>query len=135
MSGVLTKLHTLRHLNTLFLGIDGCFKTKLKARGINDPDLGTGLAYMVNDVDYAAHVEESENMPVEKEVTMFVSCALVTCLSSPTKNSTCGSDLHAVNQAYTRNSKGYLVTGVVAVSCRHSFVRPTGVADLQKGEK
>lgn len=48
---------------------------------------------------------------------------------------TCGSDLHAVNQAYTRNSKGYAVTGVVAVSCRHSLVRPTGVVDLQKGEK
>jgi len=48
---------------------------------------------------------------------------------------TCGSNFHAVNQAYTRNSKGYAVTGVVAVSCRHSFVCPTGVVDLQKGEK
>jgi len=48
---------------------------------------------------------------------------------------TCGSNLHAVNQAYTRNTKGYAVTGVIAVSCRHSFVRPTGVVDLQKGEK
>jgi hypothetical protein len=131
---MLTKSPSLRHLNTLFLGIDGCFKTKLKDRGINDPDLGTGLAYMVNDVDYAAHIEETEGMTLEKEVITFMSCAPTTYLF-PVKDSTCGSDLHAVNQAYTRNSKGYLVTGVVAISCRHSFVRPTGVVDLQKGEK
>lgn len=34
-----------------------------------------------------------------------------------------------------QSSKGYLITGVVAVSCCHSFVRPTGVVDLQKGER
>ena len=59
----------LRHLNTLFLGIDGCFKTKLKERGIKDPDLGTGLAYMVNDDDYAEHLEQTTGMLSEKTVS------------------------------------------------------------------
>lgn len=48
---------------------------------------------------------------------------------------TCGPDLNAVNQAYTKYSQGYAVTGVAAVSCRHAFVRPKGVVDLQKGER
>ena len=34
--------------------------------------------------------------------------------------STCGLDLHAVNQAYTKNSQGYAATGVTAVSCHHA---------------
>ena len=55
--------------------------------------------------------------------------------STSDQASTCGSELHAVNQAYTKNSKGYAVTGIAAVSCCHSFVCPTGVVDLQKGEK
>ena len=49
--------------------------------------------------------------------------------------STCGPDLHAVNQAHTKYIQGYAVTGVAAVSCRHAFVRPKGVVDLQKGER
>ena len=42
--------------NTLFVGIDACFKTKLKDRGFNDPDLGTGLAYMVNENQYQTYL-------------------------------------------------------------------------------
>lgn len=60
----------IRHLDTLFLGIDGCFKTKLKDRKIADPDLGTGLAYMVNDVDYATHLEETAEEVVEAPVSV-----------------------------------------------------------------
>ena len=48
---------------------------------------------------------------------------------------TCGPDLNAVSEAYTKHSQGYAVTGVAAVSCRHAFVRPKGVVDLQKGER
>ena len=43
----------------MFLGIDACFKLKLKERGFKDPDLGTGLAYMVNDVPYEEHLKSS----------------------------------------------------------------------------
>lgn len=49
---------------------------------------------------------------------------------------TCGSEFHAVNQANTRFSKDYSVTGVGAVVCaRHALVRKNGVGDLQKGER
>ena len=48
---------------------------------------------------------------------------------------TCGPDLNTVSQAYTKYSQGYAVTGVAAVSCRHAFVRPNGVVDLQKGKR
>lgn len=36
--------------------MDACFKLKLKDRGFNDPNLGTGLAYMANDVSYKEHL-------------------------------------------------------------------------------
>ena len=119
----------------LFLGIDRCFKTKLKDRGIMDPDLGTGLAYMVDKGGYAAHLEATTGMIHDKLVRVFTVFHLTPWHLRSSKSTTCGSDLHAVNQAYTHSSKGYLVTGVVAVSCRHSFIRPTGIMDLQKGEK
>ena len=48
--------------------MDGCFKTKLKDRGIMDPDMGTGLAYMVNSTDYAAHLEETAGSTADKAV-------------------------------------------------------------------
>lgn len=43
--------------------------------------------------------------------------------------------LHAVNDAHTKSSRGYLATGVVISSCRHAFVRSNGAADLQRGER
>jgi hypothetical protein len=48
---------------------------------------------------------------------------------------TCGSKLHAVNDAHTKSSRGYLATGVVISSCRHALVRSNGAADLQLGER
>jgi len=34
-----------------------------------DPDLGTGLAYMVNDTDYAAHLKETAGTTSDKLVS------------------------------------------------------------------
>ena len=48
---------------------------------------------------------------------------------------TCGSKLHAVNDAHTKSSRGYIATGVVISSCRHALVRSNGAADLQRGER
>ena len=48
---------------------------------------------------------------------------------------TCGPDLNVVSQAYIKHSQGYAITGVAAVLCRHAFVRPKGVVDLQKGKQ
>ena len=56
----------------LFLGIDGCFKPKFKDRGITDPDLGTGLAYMVDEGDYAAHLEATVGTVHDKLVRMLL---------------------------------------------------------------
>jgi len=90
---------------------------------------------MVKDGDYAAHLKETVGTTSDKSVsTCIIPCFIImfTFFDQPAP---CGTNLHAVNQAYTRDSKGYSVTGVVAVSCRHSFILPTGVVDLQKGEK
>jgi hypothetical protein len=40
-----------------------------------------------------------------------------------------------VNQANSKRSKDFSVSGVGAVVCRHGFVRKNGVVDLQKGER
>jgi hypothetical protein len=123
----------VRWKNTLFLGIDACFKLKLKDRGFNDPDLSTGLAYMVNEELYQAHL--GANTDVTEPVSFTYRSSYQLVVDESDKISTYGPDLHAVNQAYTKHSQGYAVTGVAAVSCRHAFVRPKGVVDLQKGEK
>jgi len=56
--------------------MDGCFKPKLKDRGIKDPDLGTGLAYMVNNIDYAAHLEETADTTADKVVSKRSPCRI-----------------------------------------------------------
>ena len=56
--------------NTLFLGIDGCFKLKLKDRGFKGPDLGTGLAYMVNEDLYQTYL--SANADAKEPVSLIV---------------------------------------------------------------
>jgi hypothetical protein len=48
---------------------------------------------------------------------------------------TCGTEFHAVNQANSRWSKDFTMSGVGAVVCRHGLVRKNGVVDLQKGER
>lgn len=67
-------LHVLviRWKNTLFLGIDACFKLKLKDRGFDDPDLGTGLAYMVGEGPYQAYLDL--NKAVTEEVSACFIC-------------------------------------------------------------
>jgi hypothetical protein len=51
------------------------------------------------------------------------------------KVSTCVSH-DAVNSADTKDTKGFIVTGIGAVDdIRHDFKRPTATGDLQKGER
>ena len=59
--------------NTLFLGIKTCFKLKLKDHGFDDPELGTGLAYMVNEGPYQAYLDANANSnePVSSAVHFF----------------------------------------------------------------
>jgi hypothetical protein len=40
------------------LAIDANFRLKLKARGVNDPELGSGWAYFVEQIEYAEHIKK-----------------------------------------------------------------------------
>lgn len=57
-------------------------------------------------------------------------------ISQNYQKSDCTSTHQAIERATSKFNNGYSVTGVGAVICsRHSFVRPNGVGDLQKGER
>lgn len=73
----------VRWKNSLFLGIDACFKVKLKERGFRDPDLSSGLAYMVNEGPYQTYL--SENGDFAEPVSLchlFLSSQLIVALYS-----------------------------------------------------
>ncbi|EIN05248.1 hypothetical protein PUNSTDRAFT_75081, partial [Punctularia strigosozonata HHB-11173 SS5] len=103
-------------LYTQFIGVDACFKLKLRDRGFQDPALGDGLAYFVSDVQYKHHLKECTNVQDVEP---------------------CDAHHHAVSQMNTKNNnKKVLVTGLGAVVCaRHSLMRKNAVADLTKGER
>jgi hypothetical protein len=46
-----------RWLYGLFIAMDANFRLKLKARGVADPELGSGLAYFVNAKKLAEHLK------------------------------------------------------------------------------
>ena len=46
-----------RWLYSLFIAMDANFRLKLKSRGIQDPELGSGLAYFVNNAKFEAHLK------------------------------------------------------------------------------
>ncbi|KAJ7608898.1 hypothetical protein DFH06DRAFT_929636, partial [Mycena polygramma] len=108
----------LRFLYTFFLALDACFRLKrrLVSSDLRDPGLGTGWAYFLEQDPYRKFLLTVTN---QKEVRM----------------STC-SGLAALDYANTKFSRGYSSTGVgMGVCARHEFVQPTGVGDLQKGER
>ncbi|KAJ7058598.1 hypothetical protein C8F01DRAFT_945247, partial [Mycena amicta] len=103
-------------LYVIFIAMDACFR--LKRRMVSserrDPALGGGWAYMVETAPYRAYLL---TMTDQKEM------------------STC-SGLAALDYANTKFSRGYSATGVgMGVCARHELVLPTGVGDLQKGER
>jgi len=51
-----------RWKNALFLGIDACFKLKLKDCGFNDPDLCLGSAYTVNEGPFQKYLKANTNV-------------------------------------------------------------------------
>ncbi|KAJ7633773.1 hypothetical protein DFH06DRAFT_1139696 [Mycena polygramma] len=103
-------------LYTLFLALDACFRLKrrLVSSDLRDPGLGTGWAYFLEQEPYRQFLLTVTN---QKEM------------------STC-SGLAALDYANTKFSRGYSSMGVgMGVCARHEFVQPTGVGDLQKGER
>ncbi|KAJ6514835.1 hypothetical protein C8R47DRAFT_961298, partial [Mycena vitilis] len=106
----------MKFLYTIFLAMDACFRLKrrLVSSDLRDPGLGTGWAYFVEQEPYRKYLLTVTN---QKEM------------------STC-SGLAALDYANTKFSRGYSSTGVgMGVCARHEFVQPTGVGDLQKGER
>jgi len=121
-----------RWLYSLFIAIDANFRLKLKTRGIKDPELGSGLAYFVNNEKFEAHLKSRVD---ENEVSVSSPFLLSDREFTPREIETCGTEFHAVNEANSKRSKGFSVSGVGAVVCRHGLVRKNGVVDLQKGER
>lgn len=52
-----------RWLYALFLALDACFKLKNRDRKIEDPELGSGTGYFVDEVEYQAHLERYVDEP------------------------------------------------------------------------
>ncbi|KAJ7160837.1 hypothetical protein C8R46DRAFT_1164534 [Mycena filopes] len=113
-----------RFLYTLFLALDACFRLKRRmiSSDLRDPGLGTGWSYFVENEPYRQYLvtvtDQKENGL--KPITLMSTC----------------SRLAALDYANTKFSRGYSTTGVgMGVCARHEFVQPTGVGDLQKGER
>ncbi|KAF7292055.1 CxC2 domain-containing protein [Mycena indigotica] len=106
----------IRGLYVFFLAMDACFRLKRRAisNEIRDPALSNGWAYMVEWEPYKSYLLHIGD---QQEI------------------STC-TGLAALDYANTKFSRGYSATGVgMGVCARHEFVQPTGVADLQAGER
>ncbi|KAJ6467623.1 hypothetical protein C8R47DRAFT_942443, partial [Mycena vitilis] len=103
-------------LYVLFIALDACFRLKRRmiSSEIKDPGLGTGWAYVTENSLY---------------------CHYLLSVTDQKKMSTC-SGLAALDYANTKFSRGYSTTGVgMGVCARHEFVQPSGVGDLQRGER
>ncbi|KAK7022084.1 CxC2 domain-containing protein [Favolaschia claudopus] len=103
-------------LYMLIVALDANFhmRHRLRANERDDPPLGDGWAYMVEEAPYHEHLREYVG---EEDVS--------TCIA-----------FQALLQKDTRNTTGLRCSGVGGVVCaRHELVRPRGVGDLQKGER
>jgi hypothetical protein len=80
----------------LFLAIDANFRLRLKARGIQDPELGSGWAYFVEESEYAAHLQRNmKDKDVRQSYVLspyitdrLYSCRAVAQLSEPSTTPT-----------------------------------------------
>jgi hypothetical protein len=54
-----------------FIAVDANFRLKLKNRGINDPELGSGWSYFVENSAYTHHIKENSH---EEEVRFVPNC-------------------------------------------------------------
>ncbi|KAK7017442.1 CxC2 domain-containing protein [Favolaschia claudopus] len=103
-------------LYMLIVAMDANFhmRHRLRANERDDPPLGDGWAYMVEEAPYHEHLRSYVG---EEDVS--------TCVA-----------FQALLQKDTRSTTGLRSSGVGGVVCaRHESVRPQGVGDLQKGER
>ncbi|KAJ3531617.1 hypothetical protein NMY22_g8083 [Coprinellus aureogranulatus] len=105
-----------RWIYRLFVSIDGNFRLKRRmvSSDERDPGLNEGWAYFVEDKAYRKHLLKHWDAIQERS----------TCVA------------HDAVDKPDREARGLAASGVVAVVCtRHEFRLPTGLGDLQKGEK
>ncbi|KAF8216257.1 hypothetical protein K438DRAFT_1954884 [Mycena galopus ATCC 62051] len=105
-----------RFLYALLLAMNANFrlKNRLSANEHQDPSLGSGLGYFVEEKAYKAHVK---NYVAERDVSSCIAFA-------------------ALMQKETRMTSGLRCSGVGGCVCaRHGVVRSQGLGDLQKGER
>ncbi|KAJ6518235.1 hypothetical protein C8R47DRAFT_1031630 [Mycena vitilis] len=105
-----------RFLFMLLLAVDANFrlKNRMRTNEIDDPPLGPGWGYWVDDGPYKEHIKKYVN---EKDVSTCIAFA-------------------ALLQKDTRLTTGLRVSGVGGCVCaRHECMRPNGLGDLQKGER
>ncbi|KAJ7836411.1 hypothetical protein B0H14DRAFT_2362916, partial [Mycena olivaceomarginata] len=89
-------------------------KNRLRANEHQDPSLGSGLGYFVEENGYKNHIK---NYVAEKDVSSCIAFA-------------------ALLQKETRMTTGLRCSGVGGCVCtRYGVVRPQGLRDLQKGER
>ncbi|TFK68354.1 hypothetical protein BDN72DRAFT_870985 [Pluteus cervinus] len=108
----------LAWLYTLFVGIDANFRLKRLdvSSEANDPSLNCGYGYVVEERQYKQYLAELDQQIEQAE-------------------STCNNH-DAIKSANMRGGKGLASSGVGTVDCsRHDMKRPTGVGDLQRGER
>jgi hypothetical protein len=132
--------HIVRWLYELFIAMDGNFRLRLKRfktkRSTNDPELGSGWSYYVNEEKYQSLIREILSNNPRYQVKIFAHLlGLVSHLTEQENVPSCGTEFHAVNQANIRGMEdGLSVTGVVECSCaRHSMTIKRG--DTQRGER
>ncbi|KAJ7177592.1 hypothetical protein C8R46DRAFT_1212338 [Mycena filopes] len=106
----------LRFLYMLMLAVDANFrlKNRMRANEVDDPSLGPGWGYWVEQKRYARHLKKYVG---EKDLSTCIAFA-------------------ALLQKDTRITTGLRASGVGGCVCaRHECVRPNGMGDLQKGER
>ncbi|KAJ7053402.1 hypothetical protein C8F01DRAFT_991754 [Mycena amicta] len=100
----------------LMLALDANFrlKNRMRANERQDPSLGSGWSYFVDDEPYKEHLRD---YVAEEDVSNCIAFA-------------------ALMQKDTRLTTGLRVSGVGGCVCaRHGVVRAGGLGDLQKGER
>ena len=78
--------------STLTVSLNACFKLKLKDRSFKDPDLGTRLAYMVEDRTYVLDLSKFPKDPPPEEVRWpaFICVTIINiCQGHSTLSSQC----------------------------------------------
>ena len=128
-----TALRSTSWLYILYFAMDVNFCLKLRNRGVqNDPELGGGWGYFVNDPDYQVVMATFGD---QEKVRLTFTWSAHVC-SSITQINTCNSGLYAVDHTNTRFSCNNLANGVGNIVCtRHTFVCLMCAVDLAKGEK